>query len=152
MQDIKYKTYTKKQMLKIIETEGFVFVDNNFGDHFIIRIKDIPDFIILETIRTSHQVQLEMYIPGVDEPILTTFGWFLNRVNPLLREEIIKRLVLLQTTDNKPKNVKIFDNDIFISSSTEEKGIENGKVKNFDKFYQKYVHAQNVHNIKMEGV
>ena len=82
----------------------------------------------------------------------TTFGCFLNRVNPLLREEIIDRLVLLQTTNKQPKKVKIFDNDIFINFSTEEKGIENGEVKNFDKFYRKYVYAQNVYNIKMEGV
>lgn len=152
MQNIKYKVYSKKQMLNIIKTEGFVFVDNNFGDHFIIRISDIPDFIILEAIRTGHTSELEMYIPGVDEPVLTTYGWFLNRINPLLREEIINRLVLLQTTNTKPKNVKIFDNDIFIALSTEEKGIENGEVKNFDRFYRKYVYAQNVHNIKMEGV
>lgn len=152
MQDINYKTYSKKQMLKIIETEGFVFVDNNFGDHFIIRIKDIPDFIILEATRTLHQATLEMFIPGEDNPILTTYGWFLNRVNPLLREELIQRLVLLQTTKTKPKNVKIFDNDIFISLSKKEKGIENGKVKNFDKFYQKYIKAQNIHNMQMEGV
>lgn len=152
MQDIKYKTYTKKRMLKIIETEGFAFVDNNFGDHFIIRIKDIPDFIILETIRMGHQVKLDMYIPGIDEPVLTTMGWFLNKTNPLLREEIINKLIVLQTTDTKPKNVKIFDNDIFVALSTKENGIENGQVKNFEKFYRKYIYAQNIHNIKMGGI
>lgn len=109
-------------------------------------------FIILEATRTLHQATLEMFIPGEDNPILTTYGWFLNRVNPLLREELIQRLVLLQTTKTKPKNVKIFDNDIFISLSKKEKGIENGKVKNFDKFYQKYIKAQNIHNMQMEGV
>lgn len=152
MKEFKYKMYTKRQMLEIIQKEGFVFVDTSLHDHFIIRISDIPDFIILEAIRTGHTSELEMYIPGVDEPVLTTYGWFLNRINPLLREEIINRLVLLQTTNTKPKNVKIFDNDIFIALSTEEKGIENGEVKNFDKFYRKYVYSQNVHNIKMEGV
>ena len=152
MKEFKYKMYTRRKMLEIIQKEGFVFVDTNLDEHFIIRISDIPDFIILEAIRTGHTSELKMYIPGIDEPVLTTYGWFLNRVNPLLREEIINRLVLLQTTNTKPKNVKIFDNDIFIALSTEEKGIENGKVKNFDKFYRKYVYAQNVHNIKMEGV
>lgn len=33
-----------------------------------------------------------------------------------------------------------------------EMGIENGQVKNFDKFYKKYVKAQNSYNIRMEGV
>lgn len=152
MENIKYKIYTKKQMLDIIKKEGFVFVDTNLDDHFIIKICDIPDFIMLESIRTGHVAELKMYIPGVDEPILTTFGCFFNRVNPLLRDEIIDRLTLLQTTNKSPKKVKIFDNDMFINLSTEEKGIENGEVKSFDKFYRKYVYAQNVHNIKMEGV
>lgn len=152
MEEIKYKTYIKKQMLKIIQTEGFVFVDTSLDDHFIIRMRDIADFIILESIRTGHSAEITMYIPGVDNPVLSTFGCYLNKVNPLLREEIIERLVLLQTTDTKPKKVKIFDNDMFIALSSEEKGIINGKVKNFDKFYKKYVYAQNVHNIKMEGV
>ena len=152
MENFKYKVYSKKQMLNIIQREGFVFVDTNLDDHFIIRMRDIPDFIILESLRTGHKAKLEMYIPGVDEPVLTTYGWFLNKVNPLLREEIINRLILLQTTDTAPKKVRIFDNDIFIAFSNEEMGIENGEVKNFDKFYRKYVYAQNVYNIKMEGV
>lgn len=151
MEDIKYKTYTKNQMLSIIQKKGFVFVDTNLGEHFIIKISDIPDFIMLESIRTGYTAELTMYIPGINEPILTTFGCFLNKVNPLLREEIIDRLVLLQTTDEEPKKIKIFDNDIFIKFSPEEKGIKNGKVKNFNKFYKKYVCAQNVYNLKMEG-
>lgn len=152
MKEFKYKMYTRKQMLEIIQKEGFLFVDTSLENHFIIKICDIPDFIMLESIRTGHVAKLKMYIPGVDEPVLTTFGCFLNRVNPLLREEIIDRLTLLQTTNKRPKKVKIFDNDMFINFSTEEQGIENGKVENFDKFYRKYVYAQNVHNIKMEGV
>ena len=48
---------------------------------------------------------MSFYMPGVDGPVITTFGWFLNKANPLLREEIIKRLVTLQTTDKKPKNI-----------------------------------------------
>lgn len=152
MKFYKYKIYTKKKMLDIIQKEGFVFVDTSLDDHFIIKICDIPDFIMLESNRTGHVAELTMYMPGVDEPVLTTFGCFLNRVNPLLRDEIIDRLTLLQTTNKSPKKIKVFDNDMFINCSTEEKGIENGKVKNFEKFYRKYVYAQSGHNIKMEGV
>ena len=152
MQKIKYKTYTKNQLLKIIQKESFVFVETNIGDNFIIRMRDIADFIMLESIRTEYVAEITMYIPGWDSPILTTYSCYLNRVNPKLREEIIERLVLLQTTNTEPKKVKVFDNDIFIALSSKEKGIENGKVKNFNKFYKKYVYAQNVHNIKMKGV
>ena len=151
MQEIKYKTYTKNQMLQIIHKESFVFVENNMGDNFIIRMRDIADFIMIESIRTGYIAEITMYIPGWNTPVLTTYGCYLNRVNPLLREEIIERLVLLQTTNTEPKKVKVFDNDMFIGLSSKEKGIENGKVKNFNRFYRKYVYAQNSHNIKMEG-
>lgn len=152
MNRIVYKEYTKEQMLNIIEKDGFLFVETNLGDNYIIKKADLADFIILEAQRTGHVAEMKIYIPGIDEPVMSTYGWFLNKANPLLREEIINRLVLLQTTDTKPKQVKIFDNDIFIAFSTEEKGIENGKVKNFDKLYSKYVKAQNISNIEMEGV
>lgn len=152
MKKIEYKKYDKKQMLDIIQKDPFLFVKTNLDDNYIIKLKDLADFIVLEAERTGHTAELECYLPGIADPVATTYGYFLNRINPLLREEIIDRLVLLQTTNKKPKNVKIFDNNIFNNMSEEEFGIENGEVKNFDKFYRKYVYAQNVHNIKMEGV
>lgn len=150
MGKMEYKTYTKTQMIEIIKKEGFLFVETNLGDNYIIRLKDLADFIILEAQRTGHVAEMSFYMPGVDGPVITTFGWFLNKANPLLREEIIKRLVTLQTTDKKPKNIKIFNTDIFMGLSPEEMGIENHQVKNFSKFYSKYVRVQNTYNIKME--
>ena len=91
-------------------------------------------------------------MPGIDAPVVTTFGWFLNTINPLLRSEIINRLVLLQTRKKRPKKVKVFNIEKFNKMSKIEMGIDNGQVKNFDKFYGKYVKAQNSYNIKMEGV
>lgn len=152
MNKIKYKKYSKREMLNIIAKDGFLFVETSLGDNYIIKLKDIADFIILEAMRTGHFTEMKFYMPGIDDPVITTFGWFLNKANPLLREEIIHRLVLLQTTNKKPKKVKIFNIKIFNNMSTIEKEIENGQVKNFDKFYSKYVRAQNIHNIKMEGV
>lgn len=113
-------------------------------------------FIILEATRTLHQATLEMFIPGEDNPILTTYGWFLNRVNPLLREELIQRLVLLQTTKTKPKNVKIFDNDIFISLSKKVKVIENGeeieKVVKVKYNSYRYVYVYDISHTKGEPI
>ena len=68
-----------------------------------------------------------------------------------MREEIIKRLILLQTTRTKPKNVKVFDNDMFISLSPIEKGIKDGKNINFDKFYKKYNIIQSNYNLELKG-
>lgn len=142
MEKIEYKTYNKTQMIDIINKEGILFVETNLGDNYIIRLKDLADFIMLEAQRTGHVAEMSFYIPGVDEPVITTYGWFLNRANPVLREEIIERLVLLQTTDKKPKKVKVFDVEIFNNMSAKEMGIKNHKVKNFDIFYQKYADAQ----------
>ena len=129
-------------MLNIIKKMPILFVETSLNDAYVIRKKDIIDFIVLETIRTEHNIEMDFYMPGIDEPIATTFGWFLNTINPILRKEIIHRLVLLQTGRKKPKMVKIFNTTIFNNMSATEMGIINGKVKNFDKFYGKYAVTQ----------
>ena len=142
MKEIKYKKYSKKQMLKIIQKYGFLFVETNLGDDYIISKNDIADFIMLESQRTCYTADMEFYIPSIYEPVLTTLGCFLDKINTILREEIIDRLVLLQTTNIKPKNIKIFDNEMFIKLSPKEKGIIDGKVNNFAKLYEKYIVTQ----------
>ncbi len=150
MDTIKYKKYTKNELLKILKEDGILFVRTNLGDKYIIRKNDLADFIILEAQRTGHVAEISFFMPGINGAVMTTYGWFLNKANPLLREEIIDRLVLLQTTDNKPKNVKVFDTDIFLNM-LDSNEIDND-IQNYDKLYRKYERAQNVYNIKMEGV
>ncbi len=150
MDTIKYKKYTKKELLKILKEDGILFVRTNLGDKYIIRKNDLADFIVLEAQRTGHVAEISFFMPGINGAVMTTYGWFLNKANPLLREEIIDKLVLLQTTDEKPKNVKIFDTDIF-SNMLDSNEIDND-IQNYDKLYRKYEKAQNVYNIKMEGV
>ncbi len=152
MKEFNYKKYSKWKMLNIIKKMPILFVETSFNDAYVIRKKDVADFIILEAERTGHHIDMKFYMPGIDEPVISTFGWFLDTINPLLREEIIHRLVLLQTRKKSPKKVKIFDNYKFNNMNDLEMGIENGQVKNFDKFYKKYVKAQNSYNIRMEGV
>lgn len=124
-----------------------LFVETSFNDAYVIRKKDVADFIVLEAERTGHNIEMEFYMLGIDEPVITTFGWFLNTINPLLRKEIIDRLILLQTRKIIPKKVKIFD--IMSDLDTD---IEKLSVKKFEKIYGKYKKAQNDYNIKMEGV
>lgn len=138
MKNIKYKKYSKKEMLNIIKNKPILFVETSLKEGYVIRKQDLADFIILETQRTGHHIEMEVYMPGIAKPVATTFGWFLNRINPILREEIIDRLVLLQTTNKKPKKVKIFNNDMLIFLRKMENEIQEGQVKNFDKFYSKY--------------
>ena len=115
MKNIEYKKYTKEEMIDIAKNKGFYFVETSNNGYFEIAKDDLVDFIILETKRCGHDVDMVVYTPyREDELVLTTFGWFLDRIKPKLREEIIDRLVKLQTWEEEPREVKVFDNDIFM--------------------------------------
>ena len=94
----------------------------------------MADFIIRETERCGHSVNIDVYSPYKEnEIVLTTYGWFLNTIKPKLREEIIDRLVRLQTYQEEPREVKVFDNNIFMQIIFNEiKGV------NYDKFFKHY--------------
>ena len=136
MENINYKKYSKKEFLKILDEDGILFVETSLGNRCIIKKSDIADFIMLESDKTGHTADMSFFMPGISGPVITTFGCFLNKANPVFREEIIDRLVLLQTTDTKPKNVKVFDTDIFFDM-VDNKEISND-IKNFNKLYKRY--------------
>lgn len=134
MKDKEYKKYTKEEMIDIAKNKGFYFVETSNNDYFEIAKDDLADFIILETERCGHSVDIAVYTPyRQDETVLTTFGWFLNRIKPKLREEIIDRLVELQMGQEEPKEVKVFDNDVFMQ-------IIDSDIKNiqYDQFFKQY--------------
>ena len=115
MKNIEYKKYTKEEMIDIAKNKGFYFVETSNDDYFEIAKDDLVDFIILETERCGHDVDVTVYTPyREDEVVLTTYGCFLNRIKPKLREEIIDRLVELQMGQEEPREVKVFDNDVFM--------------------------------------
>ena len=115
MENKEYKKYSKDEMIDIAKNKGFYFVETSRGDYFEIAKDNLADFIILETERCGHSVDIAVYTPyREDEAILTTYGRFLNTIKPKLREEIIERLVGLQTYQETPREVKVFDNDIFV--------------------------------------
>ena len=134
-----YKKYTRDEMADIGKNTGFYFVETSNDDNYEIKKDDIADFIVLETIRCNQKVDMRVYAPsGNSKPILSTYGWFLDKVKPKLREEIINRLVKLQTFELKPREVKVFDNEIFMKMKLEEFGEEEGKTIQFDKFFRQY--------------
>ena len=47
----------------------------------------------------------------MDKPLLDTFGVFLNKCEPKVREDIIDRLVMLQRGEINVKDYKIIDED-----------------------------------------
>lgn len=131
-----YKKYTRKEMKDIIENKGYYFILTSTGEDLQIAKDDLADFIMLESERCGHNVNIEVYAPGmIETPILTTYGCFLNRVNPKLREEIIDRLVKLQTYEEEPKDVKIFNTDVYMNMI--DQGVEDG-ISQYDKFFAKY--------------
>ena len=136
MENINYNKYRKKEFLKILDEDGILFVETSLGNRCIIKKSDIADFIMLESTKTGHTADMSFFMPGISGPVITTFGCFLNKANPVFREEIIDRLVLLQTTDTEPKNIKVFDTDTFFNM-VDNNEISND-IKNFNKLYQKY--------------
>ena len=135
-----YRKYTKNELLEILKKDGILFVKTNLGNKCIIKKHDLADFIILEAQRTGHAVEMSFFMPGISGVVMSTYGWFLNKANPVLREEIIDRLVLLQTTEKKPKKVKIFDTDIF-ENMLDNNEIDND-IQNYDELDGKYEEAQ----------
>ena len=117
-----YELYTREEMSEIANKEGFLFVETSNGDNYEIRKSDVADFIVLEAERCGHAVDIKMYVPNyeIEEPFVSTYGCFLNKINPTFREEIIERLIKLQTTNTKPRKVKVFDNGIFEKMTLEE--------------------------------
>lgn len=142
MDTIKYKKYTKNELLKILKEDGILFVETNLGDKYIIKKDDLADFIILEAQRTGHAVEISFFMPGISGVVMSTYGWFLNKANPVLREEIIDRLVLLQTTEKEPKKVKVFDINTF-GKMLDNNEIDND-IKDYNRLYLKYEKAQNI--------
>ena len=112
MKDKDYKQYSKKEMIKIIQDNKTVYVETSKGTHYIINRKDIADFIVHEAEKAFHRIEIKVYLPNQEEPAITTSGWFLNKCNPEIREEIINRLVMLQTTNTRPRKVKVFNTNI----------------------------------------
>lgn len=131
-----YKKYSKKEFLKILKEDGILFVSTSRGNRYIIKKSDIADFIMIESEREGHSSDMSFFMPGINGPVITTYGCFLNKANPIFREEIIDRLVLLQTTDEKVKDIKIFDTELFYKM-LDNNEISNN-ISNFDKLYKKY--------------
>ena len=105
------KEYSKNEIKKLLENEErLVYAEDDY-DSFIIRYKDIPDFIVKYN---DDYGQTDLYFFDYDNSNLlaSTFGSFLNKCDPKVREDIIDRLIKLQHYEIKTKDIKIIDEDI----------------------------------------
>lgn len=111
MEENEIKFYDVNEIKKIIKSkENLYFADDGI-DEVIVREQDIPDFIMKANEISGECSNLKFYKMNNEtyEPVLTTMGRFLDKANPFLREKIIDRLVLLQTTDASVKDFKVID-------------------------------------------
>ena len=103
----KISFYDENEVRKIIESkEKHVYVDDGMTE-VIIKKEDIPDYIVYIN-RECGLMDLKMFDSDGSQ-ILNTLGEFLDKCNPIIREEIIDRLVNLQTGEEEPKEVKTID-------------------------------------------
>lgn len=109
------KFYDEKEIKKIIKSKDNLYYADDGINEIIVREQDIPDFIIKVNEITGEIANLKFYKMNSTEykPVLTTIGSFLDKAEPALRERIIDRLVLLQTTDEPIKDFKVIDEDMF---------------------------------------
>lgn len=103
----KISFYDENEVRKIIESkEKYVYVDDGMTE-VIIKKEDIPDYIVYIN-RECGLTDLKMF-DSDGQQILNTLGEFLDKCNLIIREEIIDRLVNLQTGEEEPKEVKTID-------------------------------------------
>ena len=108
--DIELNFYTIDEIGKLIkerDIERLVFVDTGV-EEVLARYRDLPD-IIVDFYDKYQFPDLTVYDFKTDEKLLTTFGPFLNKCKPEVREEIIERLVGLQREEIEVKDYKVIN-------------------------------------------
>ena len=109
----KMLNYCNEEEIKEILNNNtkLVYVDTGM-EEFVARYEDLPDVIVDVGNKLGHSANLKVYDydePDMDNPLLTTVGCFLDKCNPNVRNDIIDRLVKLQTEEEQIKDYKVID-------------------------------------------
>ena len=108
------KQYNEKDIAELLKNNvHLVYVDTG-SEEVVARYEDLPDIIVDINDKLGYVVDLKVYDyqnPS-SNPILTTFGPFLNKCDPKVREDIIDRLVKLQQEEESVKEYKVIDEDM----------------------------------------
>lgn len=109
----KLEFYTEEEIREMIKNkEPYVYVDDGMTQ-VVIRKQDIPDYIVYIN-REFGSTDLEIMDPQEGNlVIITTYGEFLDKCEPEAREEIIERLIQLQTGEEEYSQVKVADEDLW---------------------------------------
>ncbi len=88
-----------KEMERFVKSNKYLLVDDGM-DEFVIREKDLVDYIY------NRNEDINVYKPN-GEFLLSTIGFFLNRISYKDRQKIIERLVRLQL-DEEESNITYY--------------------------------------------
>ena len=109
------KMYNEEEIKQLLNSnERLVYIDNG-SEEIVARYEDLPDIIVDVNEKLGHTENLKVYDFDnllLDTPILTTIGYFLDKCDPKVREDIIDRLVDLQTGVAEVKDYKVIDEDM----------------------------------------
>lgn len=125
--EFKVEFYTEEEIKELIRTKAELYYVDDGIDETIIKLEDIPDFIV-DYNRNLEMRDLKFFSVNKDnyEPDIITYGEFLNKIDPLIREKIIDRLIALQTNELEIKEYKIIDEEVYSKVRHE---LENEKTK-----------------------
>ena len=108
------KMYNEEEVKEILQSdERLVYVDNG-SEEVVIKYEDLAD-IIVDINDKFGSTDLKVYDykeSDMDNPLLTTFGPYLNKCDPNVRKDIIDRLIDLQTGNEDIKDYKVIDEDM----------------------------------------
>ena len=109
------KQYNEEEIKQLLNCdERLVYIDNG-SEEIVARYEDLPDIIVDINDKLGYGEDLKVYDfknPDMDNPLLTTFGPFLNKCDPNVRRDIIDRLASLQMGDLEVKEYKVIDEDM----------------------------------------
>ena len=116
---------TKREIKNLLLSgEKLVYADNGI-DEFVVKYKDLPDFIVDMSRSMGNRCELKVYKYPAESmtPILTTMGEFLDRCDPDVRADIIDRLVAVQTTEDTKSYRIINEYDLEVVKEDIDKNI-----------------------------
>ena len=107
------KQYNEEEIRKLLNDKvKLVYVDTGM-EEIVVRYEDIPDVIVdINDKLGSTDLKIYDFESSIFEPMITTFGPFLNRCDPNVRKDIIDRLVCLQQKEESIKDYKVIDEDM----------------------------------------
>ncbi len=122
-----FNQYNIEEIKKLLkDNTKLVYIDTGI-DEFIIKYEDLPDAIVdINNKLGIVDLKVYDYQNSYFEPMLTTFGPFLNKCDPNVRDDIIDRLTNLQTEEETIKEYKIINEDMLekVKNSIENEEME----------------------------